>query len=191
MKYKGESISYDGLRIKYLGITKRRLDITTDCTSWIRSKNPVSELTKAVYFEIYIENQGTSKMIGIGLTTDDPQARKRFPGGYKGTVGYLGDSGQIFHNGEQIYICDSFGTGDTIGCLLYRTYSDGTQKTIIGFVKNGKVVYNVQVSDLTFYPKIGVHSEGAVVRTNLGEYPFVFNNKGVLKDKIYFNTTQC
>ena len=38
-------------------------------------------------------------MIGIGLTTDDQQARNRFPGGYKGTIGYKGiNKGNHFTN---------------------------------------------------------------------------------------------
>ena len=148
----------------------------------IRTIESISPSATQYYFEFTVNEQGETGEIGIGLTRNAPETRNGgMPGWDDGTIGYHGDDGGIYHNsGRKETDCETFGSGDTVGCALNRIYIDNASFLFCYFTKNGKKLNPVKyLEDGDYYPTIGMGSAGTVVTANLGENDFLYNSQGI------------
>ena len=106
------------------------------------------------------------------------------PGWDKGTIGYHGDGGVILHNYDEesgfAFDCETYGKGDTVGCMMKKLMIESHEYIFVNFSKNGKnLKASRYVDEGEYYPTIGMGSAGAKVTSNLGETDFVYRIEGM------------
>ena len=179
---KGDGITYDGDTMECV-----RAKEGEDNHSMIFTTHPISKDSKDFYFEVRVEDEGENGWIGIGLAKSDAKyPNERMPGWDDGTIGYHGDDGGIYHNVDWKHqaTCETFHSGDTVGCMMTRTVIDDDAYLLVSFTKNGERLKPTRyLEDGNYHPTIGMGSVGAKVTANLGETEFLYQFKGV-----YFNT---
>eukprot|EP00743_Colponemidia_sp_Colp-15_P006965 GILK01007516.1.p1 GENE.GILK01007516.1~~GILK01007516.1.p1 ORF type:complete len:1088 (-),score=270.66 GILK01007516.1:74-3145(-) len=139
----------------------------------VRADRPIPTCLSHYYFEMKVENSGDSGIVGIGLVDIDVPISS-MPGWYGNSYGYHGDDGKKYHgkhNGQGEVYALSFTSGDVIGC-----YFDQRQHTVT-FTKNGAALAVAFENVLgTFYPAVGLQSNGARLLVNFGQSPFALLN---------------
>jgi Ran-binding protein 9/10 len=84
------------------------------------------------YFEVYIANSGSKKIVGVGLSIKEKPLNK-MPGWQYLSYAYHGDDGKLFcSNKRGKTYGPTYTTGDTVGCGINRVTRE------IFFTKNGK-----------------------------------------------------
>ena len=152
-----------------------------DNHSMIFTDQPIPKHIENFYFEVTIEDDGEHGWIGVGLAKASAKYHNgHMPGWDKGTIGYHGDDGGIYHNcGSLQLTCETYGKGDTVGCMMKKEMIDNYQYTFVNFFKNGKnLMVNRYVEEGEYYPTIGMGSAGAKVTSNLGETDFTYKIVG-------------
>ena len=181
---KGDNIKNDGSVIsstKPSGFELRRKDETN---SMIFTTSPIPENVPFFYFEVFVEDEGDTKIVCIGLTKADPKYKNgRSPGWDSGTIGYHGDDGAIFHEtwGKNKIVHQAFGSKDTIGCMfIHEKDNEEGSLYLCHFTKNGNYVDTIKILEKDdYYPTIGISSPGAKVVTNMGEKEFLYKIPGL------------
>ena len=146
--------------------------------SLICTTQPIPNYVQQYYYEATIIEQGETGDIAIGLSKNDPNTwNGRMPGWDDGTIGYHGDDGSICHKTGSA-VCETFGNGDTVGCMLYRIYVDNICFLRCHFTKNGENLKPVRyLENGNYHPTIGMNS-GTRVTANLGETEFLYTIQG-------------
>ena len=177
MHDKGDHILYNGNILECTRAMEGE-----DNHSMVFTNQPIPKNVEFFYFEITVEDEGENGLIGIGLAkTSAKYQNGRMPGWDKGTIGYHGDDGGIFHNDEEPqFVCETYGKGDTVGCMMKKLMIDNHQYIFVNFFKNGKnLKASRYVDEGEYYPTIGMGSAGAKVTSNLGETDFVYKIEGM------------
>lgn len=131
-----------------------------------------------------VVDQGDNAIIGIGLSNKEKDTRNgRMPGWDCGSIGYHGDDGGIYHaDGSAKYSCETYGSGDTVGCMLVRIRSEKGSYVVVYLTKNGsKLTPLIVLEDGDYHPCIGIGSKDAKVTTNLGATDFSYRYSGMDK----------
>ena len=175
MNDKGDNILYNANIIE----CKRAIE-GEDNFSMIFTNQPIPKVVDHFYFEVTVEDEGENGSIGVGLAkTSAKYQNGRMMAWDKGTIGDHGNNGGIFHNGHMVYICETYGKGDTIGCMMKKLMFDNYQYLYVNFFKNGKNLMPSRcIDEEDYYPTIGMGSAGAKVTSNLGETDFVYKIEG-------------
>ena len=177
MHDKGDHILYNG---KIMECTRAMEG--EDNFSTIFTNQPIPKHVEHFYFEVTVEDEGMDGYIGVGLAKASAKYQNgRMPGWDKGTIGYHGDDGGIYHNdGSEQLKCDTYGKGDTVGCMMKKRMIDNYEYIFVNFFKNGKnLKASRYVDEGEYYPTIGMGSAGAKVTSNLGETDFVYKIEGM------------
>ena len=150
---------------------------------------PIARNLDNYYFEMNVVDQGENAIIGIGLShwRVKPLTRNgRMPGWDFGSIGYHADDGGIFHaDGRWKHSCATYGSGDTVGCMLVRARSEKGLCAVAYFTKNGsKSTPLILLEDDDYHPSIGIASIGAKVTANLGTADFLYKYSGKGKYRI-------
>jgi Ran-binding protein 9/10 len=138
----------------------------------VRADAPVPQSgLAAYYFEVVVDNAGTTGRVGVGLCEKNVKLDK-MPGWELGSYGYHGDDGCTFqensHNGERYG--PKYGTGDVIGCC-WDLVDD-----LVFFTRNGRPLATAFRSlKGVLYPTIGMQTKGGRVTVNFGASPFSFD----------------
>lgn len=163
----------DKLTVTYNGKANHTQDVGA-----VQSNRPFSNKVLIGYFEMTVVNAGAKGCMAIGLGNANFN-NTRHPGWEPGSYGYHGDDGRKFNyssRGEPYG--GKFGAEDVVGCGLHF----GTRE--IFFTKNGKNL-GVAFTDPghSYFPTVGLHSEGETVTLNFGEQPFVFPLDEMLREE--------
>lgn len=157
----------DGLEVSYRGPGQEEKDAAS-----IRTDVPIP--TNGIglyYFEITIREKGDNGRIGIGLCERKVKLEK-MPGWENGSYAYHGDDGLLFNqNGSSgKEYGPEYGTGDVIGCCW-----DLIDNAVF-FTLNGENL-GVAFPNLsgTFYPTVGLQSNGGQVLANFGTERYKFD----------------
>ena len=116
------------------------------------------------YFEVHIVEVREQCTVGVGI------ARKSYPlnmqpGWCRGSVAYHCDDGKLFQeSGSSDHFFGAASKGDVIGCGIRLA----SQQAVVFFTRNGMKLAETTVSLPSggFYPTVGLHSRGEVVRIN-------------------------
>ncbi|KAJ5077149.1 ran-binding protein m [Anaeramoeba ignava] len=144
----------------------------TDEECIVRSNFPIPDSVKIYYFEMTVEDPGTSEAIGIGAVPDDHNL-KGMPG-WENSIGYHGDDGNLFFcDGKGQEFGPTYSKNDTVGFGLDRNTKNAF------FTHNGKLIKIVpdnkfSLFSKTLYPAIGLHSKNAKISVNFGTIPFLY-----------------
>ena len=120
-------------------------------------------------------------MIEIGVTPKDKPYRRihGIPGSESNGILYHGEYGRIYYNNEAVDQTDTYTTGDTVGCYLYRASIGKMMQTLVQFTKNGVVLDPIRyIQGDEYYPTVGSGSAGSIVETNFGQNPFKCDIEG-------------
>jgi len=163
----------DKLTVTYNGKANHPQDVGA-----VQSNRPFSNKVLIGYFEMTVVNAGAKGNMAIGLG-NSMFNNTRQPGLEPGSYGYFADDGRkcsISSRGEPYGA--KYGAGDVVGCGLHF----GTRE--IFFTKNGKNL-GVAFTDPghSYYPTVGLHSEGEIVKLNFGDLPFVFPLEEMLREE--------
>ncbi|XP_068736342.1 uncharacterized protein [Montipora capricornis] len=121
------------------------------------------------HFEVFIQETGNRRFLGIGAVWEDYGASHSMPGWSKGTVGYHVDDGKIFYaenpdKGKEVEDAMAY-CGDLIGCTIrFEKETDG--KVPVVFTLNGRRITEDEIwIDYTpggkeMYPYIGMGHQG-------------------------------
>eukprot|EP01122_Echinamoeba_exundans_P007520 TRINITY_DN2336_c0_g2_i4.p1 TRINITY_DN2336_c0_g2~~TRINITY_DN2336_c0_g2_i4.p1 ORF type:complete len:954 (-),score=97.34 TRINITY_DN2336_c0_g2_i4:65-2926(-) len=126
------------------------------------------------YFEVTVIHPGTRRIVSIGLTDKEFPIQKKHPGWLKGSYGFHGDDGSVFHaSGHGRIYGSRWEAGDVIGCgVNFKTKE-------IFWTRNGQflgIAYR-GVSCPELWPTCGVRNPLAKLKFNFGASPFVFDFK--------------
>ena len=178
MHDKGDHILYNG---NILECTRAMAE--EDKHSMVFTNQPIPKNVENFYFEITVEDEGENGSIGVGLAKATAKYQNgHMPGWNQGTIGYHGDDGGIYHNDGSLQLtCETYGKGDTVGCMMKKRMIDNHQYIFVNFFKNGKKLDMASryVDEGEYYPTIGMGSAGAKVTSNLGETDFVYKIEGM------------
>ena len=150
-----------------------------DGDSNIRTSASIPYINNHFYFEITIRSCSKFSVIAIGLVSAKI-SNDRMPGWDDNSIGYWGNSGNIYHSGlKEVAITEKFTEGDVVGCEVRKVFYDGTAYVICRFTKNGRFVGSPRSLDTTkLYPTIGFRSYESTIRPNVCGSKFVYNVKG-------------
>ncbi len=121
------------------------------------------------YYEICIINGGETFKISCGLSPFN-YTLSAHPGWQKESIALHADDGKLFHNGIPTPVCPPLHyRGTIIGCGLRFPENRQSQYAEVYFTVNKKLVAAklVSISQLGYYPTIGVRTRGAIVSTNM------------------------
>ena len=106
--------------------------------SMVFTNQPIPKNVEIFYFEITVEDEGENGSIGIGLAkTSAKYQNGQMPGWNKGTIGYHGNDGSIYHNSDENEVsCETYGNGDTVGCMMKKVMIDNHKFIFVDFFKN-------------------------------------------------------
>jgi len=137
-------------------------------SSSLASSAPVS-LKPLAYFEVTIESFTSHQSIcGVGWS---PQGRtERFPGWDNNTMGFHGDSGEVFFDTNAEDFAEPFAQGDVIGC----GFDPNTNRAF--FTRNGTLIgfYKEDMPRMKLFACIALQAGGEQVRINFGAHPFKY-----------------
>lgn len=128
--------------IKFLNESLTSFQYTGEGKSQIaapRGNLPIPSSSLIYYFECKIDDEGEDKSIAVGfisLDFHDEKDSSWLPGTYTASYGFHGHDGQKYVDGISSTYSESYGTGDVIGCCLYKIHVDANYS--IFFTKNGK-----------------------------------------------------
>eukprot|EP01120_Amphizonella_sp_Union-15-10_P006599 TRINITY_DN2144_c0_g1_i1.p1 TRINITY_DN2144_c0_g1~~TRINITY_DN2144_c0_g1_i1.p1 ORF type:complete len:337 (+),score=71.78 TRINITY_DN2144_c0_g1_i1:69-1079(+) len=116
-------------------------------------------------------------MMGMGLS-DGEFTLNRKPGWNAGSYGYHTDGKKYFNSSRGESYGPTYTTGDVIGCGL-------VEDSKLFFTKNGQFLGYAftNVSDRTFYPTVGLHSTGELIRANFGDQKFKFDVQDLIMEE--------
>eukprot|EP00293_Proteomonas_sulcata_P014864 CAMPEP_0184292940 /NCGR_PEP_ID=MMETSP1049-20130417/4584_1 /TAXON_ID=77928 /ORGANISM="Proteomonas sulcata, Strain CCMP704" /LENGTH=439 /DNA_ID=CAMNT_0026600863 /DNA_START=101 /DNA_END=1420 /DNA_ORIENTATION=- len=163
----------DKLTVTYNGKANHTQDVGA-----VQANKPFPKKVLIGYFEMRVIDAGTRGCMAIGLGNASFNVT-RHPGWEPGSYGYHGDTGRKFCSptrGEPYGA--KYGAEDIVGCgINFRTRE-------IFFTKNGK---NLGVAftepGASYFPTIGLHSEGETVELNFGQKPFKFLLEDMLREE--------
>jgi len=163
----------DKLTVSYTG----RANHTNDVGA-VLANRPFAKKVLIGYFEMTVLSAGARGCMAIGLGNANFNVM-RHPGYEPGSYGYHGDDGRKFQdNGRGEPYGPKFTTGDTVGCGLHF----GTRE--IFFTKNGKHLgVGFTNPSHSYYPSVGVHSEGESLCLNFGQQPFKFRLDDMIREE--------
>ncbi|GAA5989930.1 hypothetical protein JCM11641_002814 [Rhodosporidiobolus odoratus] len=192
-------MSSDGLTCSFAGSAKYG---DRDAAA-IRANRPVPSQAGVYYFEVTVENKGTSGYIGIGLS-DQSVSLSRLPGWENNSYGYHADDGRAFCcQGTGEPFGPTFTTGDVVGCGIdwlgvgpprgerERSGTRGKDKqkasgsgARVFFTKNGEFLgYAFRELHGQLYPTVGLRTQNECVRVNFGADPFRFDIESLVLDR--------
>ncbi|EER25754.1 SPRY domain containing protein [Coccidioides posadasii C735 delta SOWgp] len=174
-KYSGLDLMGDGLEVRYMGqANKQELEAAA-----VRANHPMPPQCGIYYYEVTIIAKSADGMIGMGFS-NNKASLERLPGWEQESWAYHGDDGKTFfgdNQGQGKPYGPTFGVEDTIGCGV--NFATGTAF----FTKNGMFLGNA-FRDLKLgkvFPSIGMKKyPGCHVKTNFGQFPFVFDIDGMM-----------
>jgi hypothetical protein len=142
----------------------------------VRESNVIMENNNeetAAYYEVEIISGGFYDQIAIGLTSNDNFPTDVFVGYIPESIGYHGDDGKCFLNGNNFTYGTRFGTKDVIGCGI-------TKSGNIYFVHNGCILpvldYKMKGN---IYPLITLRGEHSCIKIIHDPAQFRFKHKKV------------
>jgi hypothetical protein len=157
-------ISQDRRTIKYTGKGLHSHDVGT-----ARTEHPFPSNRLIVYYEVTIIDAGVRGSIGVGLTKEQFILNRK-PGWEEDSYGYHSDGKKYTDGTKGENYGPAFTTGDTVGCGI------NYDKQEIFFTLNGHYLGPAfKKVTSTYYPTVGLHSNGEIVRANFGQNPFKFN----------------
>eukprot|EP01104_Vermistella_antarctica_P008740 TRINITY_DN2212_c0_g1_i2.p1 TRINITY_DN2212_c0_g1~~TRINITY_DN2212_c0_g1_i2.p1 ORF type:complete len:228 (-),score=31.14 TRINITY_DN2212_c0_g1_i2:269-952(-) len=156
------------MTVEYDGVAKFECDAGS-----VRSDFPVPRSLGMWYYEITVAEGGSDGSIAIGFSLDTGSLT-RLPGIERDTCGWHALEGRIYSGvGHSQIQGESYGSGDVIGCCFNFITNE------VSFTKNGSAIKSVfrGLSRFTapIYPMVGIRSDGAMLHTNFGEKPFLFD----------------
>ena len=130
------------------------------------------------YFEIAVEKAPAATAVGLGLAHAGFVADGKMVGWLKGSVGFHGDDGKVYHGpGGKTELGTMFGEGDVAGC----GYVVGTRDVfftvngrLVGVGQSGPEVVENCGNDRRLYPTISMNGPGQVA-VNFGASTFRFD----------------
>jgi hypothetical protein len=145
-----------------------------DCLpSAVKSSHPFRVSDAGLcYFEVTIIHPGTRRIVSIGLTDKEFPIHKKHPGWLKGSYGFHGDDGSVFHaSGHGRIYGSRWEAGDVIGCgIHFRTKE-------VFWTRNGEflgVAYR-GVTCTELWPTCAIRNPQAKLKFNFGASPFSFD----------------
>ncbi|VDI15389.1 Hypothetical predicted protein [Mytilus galloprovincialis] len=128
-----------------------------------------------LYFEVEIVALGINGTIGVGLVHDEYSLIHQ-PGWNPGSIGFHADDGRIYiESGRGRPYGPSSNVGDIIGCRIHippgTSASQSPLKACVFFTHNGKKLDTIEVNYPSggFFPAVGLHCRGAIVKLHLNE----------------------
>uniref|UniRef100_A0A7S0HIE7 B30.2/SPRY domain-containing protein n=1 Tax=Hanusia phi TaxID=3032 RepID=A0A7S0HIE7_9CRYP len=154
-------VNKDKLTVMYNGKANHRMDVGS-----VQANRPFSRSSLVGYFEMTVLNAGTRGCMSIGLASSDFK-NTGHPGWEPGSYGYHGDDGKKYcHSSRGEPYASKFGSEDVVGCGFNFASRE------IFFTKNGKSLGVAFINpDDSYFPTVGLHSEGEQIRLNFGEDP--------------------
>mmetsp|Transcript_14051 Transcript_14051/g.35352 ORF Transcript_14051/g.35352 Transcript_14051/m.35352 type:complete len:505 (+) Transcript_14051:220-1734(+) len=163
----------DKLTVSYTGKANHTNDVGA-----VLANRPFANKVLIGYFEMTVQDAGARGCMAIGLGNATFNVM-RHPGYEPGSYGYHGDDGKKFQeSGRGEPYGPKFTTGDTVGCGLHF----GTRE--IFFTKNGKHLGVGFTNPChSYYPAVGLHSEGEILCLNFGHQPFKFRLDDMIREE--------
>lgn len=170
-EYKGSPLGLTGDKLGcYFRCTGHRDDEDRYAAA-IRTDQPILPACFIYYFEITFVSKGSGGVMGVGLSSSQPQLSK-LPGWARESYGYHADDGKKYNgDGKGQDFGPKFTTDDVIGCgynLVERNCF---------FTKNGiKIGLAFEdMPNISLYPTIGLKTHGEEIYANFGQEPFKYN----------------
>ena len=128
------------------------------------------------YFEVTLLH-APSNVIGIGFAAPDSfPVIGQMPGWIEHSYGYHGDDGCRFTAGKSTESWPTWREGDIVGCGI-----NFMEKSVF-YTLNGALLGTAfeDIQDQKLSPVIGFHGTGIVVKINMGQEKFTFNDSDIV-----------
>lgn len=155
-----ECVYVDGDTVSYIGNQANDVGVFQMCGQCLSDSFP--------YFEVTVMNYGSKGSIAVGLA-DCNYPLTCQPGWKAGSVSYHCDNGELYmesEHGQSFYKPSR--QGDVIGCGVL-SFQESEQQAIVFFTHNNNKIGEVSftVPPGGFFPTIGLHSSGEVVKIDV------------------------
>ncbi|XP_062517586.1 uncharacterized protein LOC134192844 [Corticium candelabrum] len=158
-------------------IRSERVDVDSDIIKYVTTlDNAVGALLSLNhrvtddfnYYEVCIISSGHRGTIGVGFARNNYRLNRQ-PGWDCGSVAYHCDDGMVYSgSGGRDRLQQPSKSGDVIGCGINRISGSDPNCAVAFFTRNGILIGQkaVSIPEGGFYPMVGMHSRGEIVRVN-------------------------